>query len=126
MKDVIFALIQEDSDKESKKHSKLRELTIAWSRYGYHGEFIEESSIDKALIKASQSNHRYCLIQSAGHVIDEQWFLSHWIAQGFYQGIKQLKKRDDFLVVGEWYINENGCTGIKKDCLLVDLDCYRR
>jgi len=125
MNDLIFALISPEPKHANKINEQLRALTIAWSRYGYHGEFIEESSIDQALQKAAQSDVRYCLIQSAGHVIDEQWYLSHWQKKGFYQGINQLIKTGNFLVAGEWYIGEHCCVGLRSDCLLIDLQCYR-
>ena len=125
MNDLIFALISPEPKHANKISDKLRALTLAWSRYGYHGEFIEESSIDQALQRAAQTDARYCLIQSAGHVIDEQWYLSHWQKKGFYQGINQLIKTGNFLVAGEWYISEHCCVGLRSDCLLVDLQCYQ-
>lgn len=120
MKDLIFALVNPKSDKKDKTKQVLRELSLAWSRYGYHGDFIEQDCIDLALLAACETNARYCLIQSVGHVIDEQWFLPHWKKEGFYQGITRLIKTKNFLIAAEL-----GAGGIKTDCFIVDLQRYR-
>jgi hypothetical protein len=125
MHDLIFALLSSGAEHKTQTNKTLRELTIAWSRYGYHGDLIEDSSVDQILMKAAQSSARYCLIQSAGHVIDEQWYLSHWQREGFYQGIQRIIKAEIFLVAGEPLTNEQGSIGLKTDCLLVDLEYYR-
>ncbi len=129
MNDMIFALITPDAMPQMSHHKQaiqqLREMTIAWSRYGYHGAFIEGNSIDQVLKEAASTPYRYCLIQSAGHVIDEQWYLPHWKEKGFYQSLEHLMTQTDFLVTAQWHHSENGCTGLKTDCLLVDLKHFK-
>lgn len=122
---LVFALLTEPATQITKAQGKLRELTIAWSRYGYHGEIIEDESIDNVLNTASQQGYGYCLLQRAGHVIDEQWYLTHWNREGFHKGIKRLISSEDFLVAGQWYISEAQCIGLKTDCLLVNLTHYQ-
>lgn len=125
MKDIVFALINNKPTQENDSSTRMRELTLAWSRYGYHGDLIESDSIDSVLTAAAKTAARFCLVQSAGHVIDEQWYLSHWQREGFYQGINRLMSQSDFLVAGEWEESDRACIGLKTDCFLVNLDQYR-
>lgn len=125
MNDMIFALVTPQVSHNKQTVQKLREITIAWSRYGYHGAFIEGNHIDDVLKKAASTNYAYCLIQTAGHVIDEQWYLPHWQKKGFYQSLKDLMNDTEFLVSGQCYHNDNVGTGLKKDCLLVNLEKYK-
>lgn len=125
MKDIVFALIDNEAAQGNDSNARMRELTLAWSRYGYHGDLIEDDSIDSAIKQAAKTSARFCLVQSAGHVIDEQWYLSHWQREGFYQGIKRLMSHNDFLVAGEWNESQRACIGLQTDCFLVNLDQYR-
>ncbi|MCH8622527.1 hypothetical protein [Undibacterium sp. TS12] len=124
MKNVVFAVINPAAGQE--ELNKLREFTISWSRYGYHGDLIEAATIDHALVRAAQTPAAYCLLQGIGHVIDEQWYLSHWQKEGFYRGMRRLMDKGDFLVAGEWFGSESACLGLQTDCLLVNLDQYRK
>ncbi len=124
MNNIVFALITPDPLQTNQLGNKLRELTIAWSRYGYHGEIIESNSIDQALEYATQVNADYCLVQSTGHIIDEQWYLSHWQQEGFYQGLERLIKTEQFLIAGDWFNSSHNCIGLKTDCFLINLNHY--
>lgn len=123
MKNVVFAVVNPGAGQQ--EQDKLREFTISWSRYGYHGQLIEAATIDQALTRAAQTSARFCLLQAIGHVIDEQWYLSHWQQEGFYRGMQRLMAQADFLVAGEWLSSECACLGLQTDCLLVDLQRYR-
>ncbi len=119
-----FALVSPDGQGSSTK-SRLRELTLAWSRYGYHEDIVEAHSVDAALRRVAASDAQYCLLQTAGHVIDEQWYLPHWQREGFYQGMQRLMGIGDFLVAGEWLTSPQGGLSLQTDCLLVDMRRYR-
>ena len=123
MKNVVFAVINPAAGQEVQ--DKLREFTISWSRYGYHGDLIEAANIDQALSSAAQTSASFCLVQTVGHVIDEQWYLAHWQKEGFYRGLQSLMAKADFLLAGEWLSSDCACLGVQTDCLLVDLQRYR-
>ncbi|MBQ4863055.1 hypothetical protein J8L98_15320 [Pseudoalteromonas sp. MMG013] len=126
MNELIFALLNQESQQAKYDQKKLRALTLAWSRYGYHGNVIEHNNIDQLLTEAAHTSAHYCLIQHVGHVIDEQWYLSHWRQEGFYQGIQRIISGPNFLVAGEPIITEHDTCGLNTDCLLVNLACYRQ
>ncbi|MFC3032187.1 hypothetical protein ACFOEE_06625 [Pseudoalteromonas fenneropenaei] len=124
MAKLIYALVSEHGN-NSAYQRKLRELTIAFCRYGYRDEIIEAATIDLALQQAANRDADYCLLQSAGHVIDEQWYLPHWSEQGLRHGIAQLCQQTDFLLAGEVVKGESGALGLATDCFLVNLRHYR-
>lgn len=123
MKNMVFGLLSRECDAQDKTYKKLRELTIAWTRYRYQGEIIEAATIDDIMAKASQTNADFCLIQAVGHIIDERWYLAHWDKQGFYDSIEALSKQNNFLVAAE--PNQTSTDTLNTDCLLVNLGKYR-
>ncbi|MCF6436107.1 hypothetical protein [Pseudoalteromonas sp. MMG022] len=126
MNKLIFGLLNPYGEQLSALQSKLRELTIAFSRYRYRQEILEGQSIAEILNMAIDRDAQYCLIQSVGHVIDEQWYLPHWQRQGFHQSITALCQQQDFLVAGQLYRSENHTLGIEPNCILVNLIQYQK
>lgn len=129
MKNLVFGLLapklqQNNANDETGKWAKLRELTIAWSRYGYRGPIIEAASISEILDRSLEKEFRYCLIQSVGHIVDEQWYLPHWQKEGFHQTLHTWLQNADFLVAGSWQRDRSGYVGLQTDCMLVDLQWY--
>ncbi len=122
MDKLVFGLLHQPSG--STGNARLRELTIAWSRYGYHGTIIEADDINQLLDQASAAGYRYCLIQQTGHVIDEQWSPPHWNRPSFHGALHRWMDEQDFFVTGEWVIDSNGCYGLKNDSLLINLQYY--
>ncbi|CAH9049547.1 hypothetical protein PSECIP111854_00189 [Pseudoalteromonas sp. CIP111854] len=126
MSKLIFGLLTPDGEQLDEFQTKLREFTIAFSRYGYREEIVEASDIEQLLIMAIAKNAQYCLIQSVGHVIDEQWYLPHWHRQGFHQSIQKLCDYNDFLIAGQLYCSENNTLGIETSCILINLSQYKK
>ena len=129
MKNLVFGLLnpklrQSNADDEAGPWAKLRELTIAWSRYGYRGLIIEAAHINDILDRSLGKDFRYCLIQSVGHIIDEQWYPPSWQQEGFHQALHNWLQTVDFGVAGSWQSSRAGYVGLKTDCLLVDLQWY--
>jgi hypothetical protein len=91
-----------------------RSRTISWLRFKYSGEIIESQDLRQLLIEASLRGYRYCLLQSYGHIILEQW------RPGDQQPGVFLGR------LGEW-IDQNhfGAIGDER-CLLVDLAEFER
>jgi len=105
--------------------SRLRSFTISWSRHGYLGPIIEETSVDGILRQAAEQGYRYCLIQAYGHVIVEPWIPAHANAKDFHQTLSEWVEHNDFFVAGHLLVKPGGVFGLDRRCLLVDLDCYR-
>lgn len=103
---------------------KLRNFTIAWSRYGYHDTILESNSIDSLLQEATGLGYRYCLIQSYGHIIGETWIPKHWEQVDFQTALRQWIDSHDFLVTGTILQSGDGWFGLDDDCLLVNLEHY--
>ena len=53
--------------------SKLRDLTISWSRYDYRGRSLVSETLAGVLDQALELGYRWCLVQETGHVILEGW-----------------------------------------------------
>lgn len=123
MKNMIFGLLSRECQATDKTYKKLRELTIAWTRYRYQGEIIEGATVDEIMAKASLKDADFCLIQASGHIIDERWYLSNWGKQGFYDSIAALSTEDNFLVAAE--PDQTNTNALNTDCLLVNLEKFR-
>jgi hypothetical protein len=103
---------------------KLRNFTIAWSRYGYHDIILENDSVDSLLQEALGLGYKYCLIQSYGHIIGETWIPKHWEQVDFQTALGQWIDNHDFFVTGTIVCDGNGWFGLGDDCLLVNLEHY--
>jgi hypothetical protein len=103
---------------------KLRNFTIAWSRFGYHDDILENASLDGLLREALKLGYTYCLVQSCGHVIGETWIPEHWEQVDFQTALDRWVNRQDFFVTGTILHSEQGWYGLAVDCLLVNLQYY--
>ena len=103
---------------------KLRNFTIAWSRFGYHDDILENDSLDGLLHEALELGYSYCLVQSYGHVIGETWIPKHWEQVDFQTALGRWIENHDFFVTGTILHSKNGWFGLAEDCLLVNLRHY--
>ncbi|MFZ0546736.1 MAG: hypothetical protein WAM60_14920, partial [Candidatus Promineifilaceae bacterium] len=103
---------------------KLRNFTIAWSRFGYHDDILENDSLDGLLHEALELGYNYCLVQSYGHVIGETWIPKHWEQVDFQTALGRWIDNHDFFVTGTILHSEEGWYGLADDCLLVNLQHY--
>lgn len=123
MNDIVFGVYGE---LDSPSLKVLRDLTITWSRYGFQGEIIEASTVDELLAVAVEKGFAYCLVQRAGHVIYEQWYLRWWDQINFFDFLLETIKQQDFLVLGERVVESTGAEGLVADCFLINLETYQR
>jgi hypothetical protein len=122
---VVFGLLDTSSRiPGARLAEKLRNFTIAWSRYGYHDIILENDSVDSLLREALELGYNYCLIQSYGHVIGETWIPKHWEQVDFQTALQQWIDSHDFFVTGTIMHSRNGWYGLSDDCLLVNLEHY--
>jgi hypothetical protein len=100
--------------------SKCRELTLAWSRYDYHGPIIEHHSIDEIVGRAAGRGHRYCFIQAYGQVIHERW-TPGTEGGGFLATLRDFLLNLESMVAGRILQTHGGWYGLDRHCLLIDL-----
>jgi hypothetical protein len=119
---VVFGLLDTSRNiPGARLAEKLRNFTIAWSRYGYHDLILENNSVDGLLREALELGYRYCFIQSYGHVLGETWIPKHWEQVDFQTALRQWIESQDFFVTGTILHSSNGWFGLSDDCLLVNL-----
>ena len=122
---VVFGLLDTSGKiQEDKLVEKLRNFTIAWSRFGYHEEFLENASLDGLLQEAIELGYTYCLVQSFGHVIGETWIPEHWDQVDFQTALDRWINAHDFFITGTILHTRQGWYGLAEDCLLVNLRHY--
>jgi hypothetical protein len=122
---VVFGLLDTSNRIHGPKLAeKLRNFTIAWSRFGYHDDILENASLDGLLQEALDLGYRYCLVQSCGHVIGETWIPEHWQQVDFQTALGQWIDNQDFFVSGTILHSKDGWYGLDDDCLLVNLQHY--
>lgn len=101
---------------------KYRDLTISWSRYGYHDAIVQADTVDEILARALDEGYRYCLIQAYGHIIQERWNPG---SDDFFASLASKIDQRDFLVMGK-LISDEDWHGIEGGCALINLETYRR
>jgi len=122
---VVFGLLDISSKVPGDRLAeKLRNFTIAWSRFGYHDVILENRSLDNLLLEALDQGYSYCLVQSYGHVIGETWIPEHWEQVDFQTALARWIDNREFFVTGTILEGRQGGYGLAEDCLLVNLKHY--
>lgn len=94
---------------------RARDLTVAWLRWHYFGEILEDTDLARILTRARDAGHRYCLVQGYGHIVAEHAGPDGGKARGFFDALADWVGRHDFVFAGK-----------PGRCLLVDLDAWSR
>lgn len=103
-----------------------KELTEFFTRFKYFGKVLHGKSVNEILDKAiKEENIEYCVIQSVGHFIKEI---------SFFQLIERWIEERDFFITGHIIDKEtvnmqskgDGYYGLHKQCLLVNLNYYKK
>ena len=92
---------------------RARDLTVAWLRWHYFGEIIEDTDLASLLTRAQASGHPYCLVQGYGHIVAEHAGPDGGKARGFFDALEEWVGGHEFAVAG-----------IPGRCLLVDLQAW--
>ena len=122
---VVFGLLDTSGKiPATRLAEKLRNFTIAWSRFGYHDDILENDSLDGLLQEALGLGYTYCLVQSYGHVIGETWIPEHWEQVDFQTALGRWIDTHDFFVTGTIFHSKDRWFGLDEDCLLVNLQHY--
>jgi len=109
------------------KPEKLKELTEFFTRFKYFGPIITANSVNAVLDKALTHDVKYCIVQATGHIIQEAAFFRH---------IEKWIEKQNFFVTGHIMDKnkpnknnpkgEKGYYGLHKQCMLVNLDYYKK
>jgi hypothetical protein len=127
IENLVFGLLNTREKINDKRLAmKLRSRTLSWSRYGYQGIIIEKDSAEEILDQALTLNYRYCLIQSYGHIITEDWHPQNAKAANFHSALKNWLETRDFFITGHILFDDELGYGLSEQALLVNLDDYRQ
>ena len=105
---------------------KSKELTEFFTRFKYFGKILTGTSVNGILDKALKENVKYCIVQCIGHLIKE--------AQ-FFELLEKWMETHTFFITGHIMDKQNpntahpegkGYYGLHKQCLLVNLDYYKK
>ncbi len=92
---------------------RARDLTVAWLRWHYFGEIVEDIDPSRILARARANGSRYCLVQGYGHIVAEHAGPDGGKARGFFDALEAWVDAHDFVFAG-----------IPGRCLLVDLAAW--
>ena len=109
------------------KPEKIKELTEFFTRFKYFGPIVTANSVNEVLDKALEHDVKYCIVQATGHIIQEAAFFRH---------IEKWIEKQNFFVTGHIMDKnkpnknnpkgETGYYGLHKQCMLVNLDYYKK
>lgn len=109
------------------KHEKFKEITEFFTRFKYFGPIVHGKTVNEVLDKALEHNVKFCVVQSVGHIIQDASFFKHiekWIdQQNFFVTGHIMDKNKKNLNNPEGH---EGYYGLHKQCLLVNLDYYKK
>ena len=98
--ELVFGLLATPDGRGGPEDDKYRDLSIAWSRYGYRDAIVEGESVDAILSEAAARGHRYCLILAPGILIRESWRGDADAGRDFHSSLADWIDKSEFLVVG--------------------------
>ena len=127
-KNYVVGIYNDDSfSMHMTKPEKLKELTEFFTRFKYFGPIVTANSVNEVLDKALEHNVKYCIVQATGHIIQEAAFFRH---------IEKWIEKQNFFVTGHIMDKnksnmnnpkgETGYYGLHKQCMLVNLDYYKK
>ena len=126
-KNYIVAILDDSSViPNATAAQKSKELTEFFTRFKYFGKILSGTSVNEILDKALKENVKYCIIQCVGHLIKEANFftlLEKWIdTQNFFITGHIMDKQNP----NSAHVTGKGYYGLHKQCLLVNLDYYKK
>jgi hypothetical protein len=105
--------------------ARLRDLTLSWSRQGYHGIIIEDDRVESILDSACQAGFKHCFIQGYGRIIHDEHNHNSWQTD-FQEALAHWIEQHGFFVTGLLVGSDAEGWGLDPTCLLVNLEDYAR
>ena len=126
-KNYIVAILDDSSViPNATAAQKSKELTEFFTRFKYFGKILHGTSVNEILDKAIDENVDYCVIQCIGHLIKEAYFfelIENWIStHNFFITGHIMDKHNP----NSAYPKGQGYYGLHKQCLLVNLNYYKK
>ncbi len=126
-KNYIVAILDDSSViPNATAAQKSKELTEFFTRFKYFGKILSGTSVNEILDKALKENVKYCIIQCVGHLIKEAYF---------FELLERWMETHNFFITGHIMDKQNpnsahtpgnGYYGLHKQCILVNLDYYKK
>ncbi|MCA9151607.1 MAG: hypothetical protein KDA92_19980 [Planctomycetales bacterium] len=124
--DLVIGLLdtsQQFSDTTTAE--RLRDITLAWTRYGYQEELLEANDIDVLLHHAAMTDARYCFIIPHGYLLYERWRIDGETQRtDFFAALRAWTAEQRFLAASPCF-NSEPADLTHHHCALIDLDAYR-
>lgn len=122
---IVGLLCEDKGDSDDRVASKYRELSIAWTRYGYQGEIIERSTLDELLNAAAEVGVHYCFVLPVGHVLFERWRADEEASRDFFASLEAWLTSNPVALAGNYVVPGDVTGGFTTPCILVDTRRYR-
>jgi hypothetical protein len=103
--------------------TKLRELTVIWSRYEYRGRILEGATVESVLDEAVELGYRWCILQASGNLVLEGR-QAEGMRERFQECAAQLIADRTFLALGAIIGDAEQGYGLDDQCLIVDVRRY--
>ncbi len=104
---------------------RVRDLTLAFSRFKYDGVIVEETSLDALLRRAAAHGARYLLAQAHGYLLAELWRSGATPFPDLLQGLARWAPEREFLAAGLLLARPDEWFGLSAGCLLIDVERWQ-
>lgn len=121
---IIYALLRTEISEKDDISPSMRDLTLSWLRFGYQKAVFEAGSVESLLEQALEHGGDFCVIQSPGNIISEEWKLPHWGCEDFYQCVENCVRDLEFLICANFQ-EINSHFYIDTQCFIVNLKAYK-
>lgn len=121
---IIYALLRSNVPESDDSSPSMRDLTLSWLRFGYQKVVFEAGSVQSLLQMALEQGGDFCVIQSPGNIISEEWKLPHWNCEDFYQCVKNYVRSSKFLICAN-FKEIDAHFYIDTLCFIVNLKVYK-
>jgi len=119
---LVFAHLDTARNAAPPLRAKLREWTLTWIRYKYHGAILEGPTLEAILAQARERGDRYCLVLSSGDVIIEDYAPGTDENVDFMTALASSIDGEGFLALADVFAGEDGP---RASSLLVDVERHR-
>jgi hypothetical protein len=105
---------------------KFKEITEFFTRFKYFGPILYGKTVNEILDKALEYDIEFCIIQCIGHIIKDVYFfelIDSWIENHTFFITGHIMDKEN---PNSAYKEGSGYYGLHKQCLLVNLQYYKK